>query len=69
VEITFNEDRESRKREEGEMDEATAKRIVNLIFEDILDRQGLGDELDQVTPDIQREIKVSWRKIILKEAP
>lgn len=42
-----------------------AEIIINKIIEDIRDRQGIGDEWDQIDRKIQQEIKSSWIGIIL----
>lgn len=46
------------------MTEATIGAIIKGIEEDLLDRRGLGNELEQCDADVRREIRVAWRKII-----
>ncbi len=42
-----------------------ATKIVKKIEEDILDRRGLGNELEQCDGDIRREIRNTWKEIIV----
>ncbi len=41
-----------------------AKNAATEIAEDIANRRGIGDELDQIPPDIRAEMIESWAKII-----
>lgn len=38
----------------------TAERIVSAIVSDLTGRKGLGDEWDQIDPDIVDEIQSKW---------
>ena len=41
-------------------------KIVQEIIDDILDRRGFGDEWEQMSPEIQEEIKNEWIEIVKK---
>lgn len=43
-----------------------AEKIVDEIIEDILDRRGLKQEFQSIDDDIQKEIKDTWKGIIVK---
>lgn len=43
-----------------------AATAVAEIVDDLHDRQGLGDEWDQITDDIRDDIVDAWREIIAK---
>ncbi len=45
--------------------ERLARDIVNAIELDILDRGGIGNELEQVDDDIREEIRDAWQEIVL----
>jgi len=42
--------------------EAVAIMAVNSILLNLADRKGLGDEWDQIDPDIQLEIRQEWER-------
>lgn len=42
-----------------------AKKIVKAIIRDIEDRSGIGNEWEQIDPDIQDEIRKEWKKKIV----
>ena len=44
-----------------------ADNIVGVIVEDITARSGLGDEWDNIDPDLQAEILSIWFKLIVAE--
>ena len=44
-----------------------SEKIVDAILEDISDRTGWGNDWDDTTPDIKKEIKETWAKIIENE--
>jgi hypothetical protein len=43
-----------------------SKLAANLIMKDILGRKGIGNEMEQVDSDTQREILTEWETIIEK---
>jgi len=43
-----------------------AAKIVKKIEEDILDRSGIGNELEACDGDIRREIRNTWKEIVVK---
>lgn len=43
-----------------------AVKIITEIEEDILDRSGLGNELEQCDGDIRRDIRNAWKEIIVR---
>ncbi len=43
-----------------------AATVVAEIVDDLYDRQGLGDEWDQITDDVRDEIIDTWRSIVAK---
>jgi hypothetical protein len=45
----------------------TAAQIVERIEKDLCSRQGLSDEWDRIDPEIQQEIRDTWRLIVLEE--
>lgn len=47
--------------------EDLARKIVDNIIEDLADRRGLKHEYRQCDPDIQEEIKETWRQIVEDE--
>jgi hypothetical protein len=49
------------------MDIKTAIKIVNLIIDDINNRQGIGREWRRIEDAIKREIKKEWVKILFEE--
>jgi len=45
-----------------------ARRIFNRLDKDIGDRRGLGNEWDQISPNIKNvEIRSAWEQIITEE--
>jgi len=44
--------------------EPIAVRIVNMIVADLRDRRGLGQEWDQINPDIRESIRIEWHDLI-----
>ena len=52
---------------EGRISEQTVVDIVQAIVADLRNRKGLGDEWDQLEPDIREEIKGEWRHIVREE--
>ena len=44
--------------------EDLARKIVDEIIEDLTGRRGLKHEYRQCDPDIQEEIKETWRQIV-----
>jgi hypothetical protein len=44
-----------------------AKLAVEALIKDLKDRQGIGDEWEQIDSDIQEEIKDTWTMIVLNE--
>lgn len=64
---TLHEAAKQYRKENGMMDnDERARKIAKKVFEDILDRKGIGNELEECDDDIQKEIKNDWKKIILK---
>jgi hypothetical protein len=47
--------------------ERLAENIVRTILLDVTDRRGWRQEWDGFDRDIQREIKATWKALILKE--
>jgi len=47
-------------------DDVAAKLIVDDIIDDLCDRRGLRQEWDETDEDIQKEIKDTWKNIILQ---
>ncbi len=45
---------------------ATANKIIKAIWNDLSDRKGIADALDQCDDDIKAEIKTYWRDAIVK---
>jgi hypothetical protein len=45
----------------------TASKIVARIEKDLCNRKGLGDEWDRIDPEIQQEIRETWRRLIRDE--
>ena len=43
-----------------------ADQIVKALLADLAGRQGLGDEWDGIDRDIQKEIRATWRRIVLQ---
>lgn len=43
-----------------------AELIVDEIIMDIEDRRGLGDAFEDCDPDIQKEMRDSWKAIVRK---
>ena len=44
--------------------ENKAKQIAFAIMEDILDRKGIGDEMEVVDDDVKLDILVTWERLI-----
>jgi ubiquinone biosynthesis protein UbiJ len=45
-----------------------ARRIFNKLSEDIGDRRGIGDEWDQISPNVKSvEIRRTWEQIFIEE--
>ena len=45
-----------------------ARRIFNKLSEDISDRRGIGDEWDQISPNVKSvEIRGAWEQIFTEE--
>lgn len=42
----------------------TPKKVVALIVKDLSSRKGLGDEWDQLEPEIKNEIMECWKDIV-----
>ena len=43
-----------------------AAKIVKKIEEDILDRRGIGNELEECDRDFRRDIRKTWKEIIVE---
>jgi len=44
-----------------------AETAAEEIVDDLKNRKGLGDEWEQISPELQKEIQAKWRDIILGE--
>ena len=44
--------------------EEKAKKAVDKIILDLLDRSGMGNEWENIQPSTQRDIKKTWEKIV-----
>lgn len=47
--------------------ETVTKHIINKIIDSIKDRSGVGDEWQSLDVDIENEIRIEWKTIIMEE--
>ena len=47
--------------------ECSERAVVDAIIKDISDREGLGDEWNQIDDEIKAEIRAEWVKLVHKE--
>ncbi len=47
------------------MNKEQARKAIDLIIEDLVDRKGLGDEWDRIDGTTQNEIIAQWVDILL----
>lgn len=44
----------------------TARKVVDQIVNDITSRRGIGDEWEQIEPDIEEEIRNEWIDFLMR---